>query len=67
MIVQAGAGHGSRIPDGDYLAAGAKIADADAVWSTAELVLKVKEPVASEYHRMREGGAVHLSAPGRVA
>ena len=40
---------------------------ADDVWADADLVLKVKEPVAEEYHRMREGAdAVHLPAPGRV-
>ena len=50
------AGLGSSIPDEEYIAAGAKIlADADDVWGTADMVLKVKEPVAEEYHRMREG------------
>lgn len=52
--VQAGAGVGSAIPDAEYVAAGATIEpDADAVWATGELVLKVKEPVAEEYHRIR--------------
>ena len=38
------------------MAAGARIIDsADDVWGEAEMVLKVKEPVAEEYHRMREG------------
>ncbi|WP_446222023.1 alanine dehydrogenase [Nocardia sp. IBHARD005] len=56
VIIEAGAGVGSSIPDSEYLAAGAQIlADADAVWAEAELVLKVKEPVAQEYHRLREG------------
>jgi alanine dehydrogenase len=42
--------------DQEYVAAGAKILDsADEVWGTADLVLKVKEPVAEEYHRLREG------------
>lgn len=54
VFVQAGAGAGSSIPDEDFAAAGAKVLpDADAVWGAAELILKVKEPVAEEYHRMR--------------
>ncbi|MFD4459519.1 alanine dehydrogenase [Nocardia sp. NPDC058480] len=56
VIIEAGAGTGSSIPDSEYLAAGAQIlAEADAVWAESELVLKVKEPVAQEYHRLREG------------
>jgi alanine dehydrogenase len=52
--LQRGAGLGSSIPDEEYLAAGAKILDtADDIWQVAELVLKVKEPVAEEYRRMR--------------
>jgi alanine dehydrogenase len=56
VFVQAGAGTGSSIPDDFYVEAGAKLLDSpDEVWETAELVLKVKEPVAEEYSRMREG------------
>ena len=56
VVVQKDAGVGSSIPDEEYVAAGAKILDqADDVWADAEMVLKVKEPVAEEYHRMREG------------
>ncbi|RJS47853.1 alanine dehydrogenase [Nocardioides cavernaquae] len=56
VIVQSGAGIGSQIPDAEYAAAGARlIDDPDEVWDSAELVLKVKEPVAEEYHRLREG------------
>ncbi|GAA1913301.1 alanine dehydrogenase [Nocardioides lentus] len=56
VVVQRGAGEGSRIPDSEYVAAGARTADdADATWGEADLVLKVKEPVAEEYHRLREG------------
>ncbi|MDQ6527453.1 alanine dehydrogenase [Nocardioides sp. LHD-245] len=67
VVVQSGAGDGSSIGDADYAAAGASILpDADAVWGTAEMVLKVKEPVAEEYHRMREGQVLftylHLAA-----
>ena len=54
--VQQGAGEGSAIPDAEYVAAGATmVPDADEVWGAAELLLKVKEPVAEEYHRLREG------------
>jgi alanine dehydrogenase len=54
--VQKDAGVGSSISDDEYVAAGATIIDsADDVWGDAEMVLKVKEPVAEEYHRMREG------------
>jgi alanine dehydrogenase len=56
VTVQSGAGLGSQIPDAEYAAAGAQIvAEADDVWAGAELVLKVKEPIESEYHRLREG------------
>ena len=54
VYVQAGAGAGSSITDADYTAAGAKVLDtADEVWGQAALLLKVKEPVASEYHFLR--------------
>jgi alanine dehydrogenase len=67
VSVQRGAGLGSHFPDEDYLAAGAKISDsADAVWEEADLVLKVKEPIAEEYPRMRPGQVLftylHLAA-----
>ncbi|MCD6639158.1 MAG: alanine dehydrogenase, partial [Nocardioides sp.] len=56
VVVEQGAGTGSHIADEEYVAAGAKmLATADEVWGAAELVLKVKEPVAEEYHRLREG------------
>ncbi len=56
VFVQTGAGLGSSIADAEYAGAGATLlADADDVWANAEIVLKVKEPVAEEYHRMREG------------
>lgn len=67
VLVQRAAGTGSAIPDEDFQAAGARILNsADDVWATGELILKVKEPVASEYHRMRGGQVVftylHLAA-----
>jgi alanine dehydrogenase len=56
VFVEKSAGEGSSIHDEEYAAAGAKILEsADEVWGNAEAVLKVKEPVAEEYHRMREG------------
>ncbi|MEH0827295.1 alanine dehydrogenase, partial [Micromonospora sp. CPCC 205714] len=52
VFVESGAGVGSSITDDEFAAAGAKILPtADGVWDTAELVLKVKEPIAEEYHR----------------
>ena len=67
VVIQSGAGIGSSISDAEYVGAGAKILDtADDVWGAAEMVLKVKEPVAEEYHRMREGQTLftylHLAA-----
>ncbi|GIJ81121.1 alanine dehydrogenase [Micromonospora phaseoli] len=67
VFVEAGAGVGSSITDEEFTAAGAKILDtADEVWDAADLVLKVKEPVAEEYHRMRAGQVLftylHLAA-----
>lgn len=54
VLIEASAGVGSSITDAQFLQAGATIvADADAVWSSAELVLKVKEPIESEYMKMR--------------
>jgi alanine dehydrogenase len=56
VVVQRGAGAGSGFEDGDYEAAGATFAAGAAeVWGGADLVVKVKEPVASEYDLMRRG------------
>lgn len=55
VLVEHDAGLGSSFSDDDYRAVGAEIvADADTAWGDAELVLKVKEPIADEYHRLRE-------------
>lgn len=67
VVIEAGAGSGSQIPDEEYVAAGATmLGSADDVWGSADMVLKVKEPVAEEYHRMREGQTLftylHLAA-----
>jgi alanine dehydrogenase len=67
VLVQAGAGEGSSLPDEEFAAAGATVAPtADGVWERADLVLKVKEPTGDEYHRMRPGQVLftylHLAA-----
>ncbi|RCK69502.1 alanine dehydrogenase [Desertihabitans brevis] len=67
VLVQRGAGEGSAIPDEEYAAAGATVLDrAEDVWGGAEMVLKVKEPVAAEYPHLREDLLVftylHLAA-----
>jgi len=54
VFLESGAGIGSAIADDDYKKVGASILpSADEVWDKAELVLKVKEPIAPEYKRMR--------------
>ncbi|HVB41405.1 MAG TPA: alanine dehydrogenase [Streptosporangiaceae bacterium] len=67
VFVQEGAGTGSSIPDEDFVTAGAGILPtADEVWQAGDLILKVKEPVAEEYHRMRKDQVLftylHLAA-----
>ncbi|CCI53172.1 alanine dehydrogenase [Nostocoides jenkinsii] len=55
VLIQKGAGLGSSITDEEFVAQGARIVDAaDDLWGEAEMVLKVKEPVEEEYHRLRE-------------
>jgi alanine dehydrogenase len=55
IVVERGAGEGSSLPDAAYEAVGATIASVDDVWGSADLVLKVKEPLPSEFDRLREG------------
>ena len=67
VYVEKEAGLGSSLPDEEFVAAGAKIlGTADDVWGEADLVCKVKEPVAEEYHRMRRDQVLftylHLAA-----
>jgi alanine dehydrogenase len=67
VFVQDGAGVGSSIGNDEYVTAGATILPtADDVWATGDLILKVKEPIAEEYGRMREGQTLftylHLAA-----
>jgi alanine dehydrogenase len=54
VTVEQGAGEGSAFPDSAYEAVGARIASVDDVWADSELLLKVKEPIAPEYERLRE-------------
>ena len=67
VIVESDAGIGSSITDDEFAAAGAKIASSpEEVWQQAELILKVKEPIAIEYDRMQPGQVLftylHLAA-----
>jgi len=55
VLVETGAGAGSGFRDEEYSQAGAALSDVAAVWSGAELVLKVKEPLDEEVPRIREG------------
>jgi alanine dehydrogenase len=55
VVIETGAGAGSSIPDDAYVASGASIAqDAPSTWAAAELLLKVKEPIAPEYRYFRD-------------
>ena len=67
VLVETAAGLGSAITDADYVAAGATIiSTSDEVWTKADLILKVKEPIAAEYPKMRKGQILftylHLAA-----
>jgi alanine dehydrogenase len=54
VLVQAGAGEGSSLSDDDYTVAGARIVpDAATAWGEVDMVLKVKEPIASEFDHLR--------------
>jgi alanine dehydrogenase len=55
VLVEANAGAGSSFEDAAYEAVGARIVSTDDAWSEAELLLKVKEPIAAEYPRLHEG------------
>jgi alanine dehydrogenase len=72
VLVQAGAGDGSRVPDAEFADAGATIvADAATVWGETDLVCKVKEPQPEEFGLMRPGLVLftylHLAAYPEVA
>ena len=55
VLVESGAGIGSAFVDEAYERAGASIGSVDDVWSRSDLLLKVKEPIAAEYGRLRDG------------
>jgi alanine dehydrogenase len=55
VVVEATAGDGSAFSDEVYTRVGARIGSVDEVWESSDLVLKVKEPVESEYGRLRDG------------
>ncbi len=67
VVIETGAGVGSSFSDEDFKAAGAQIlGSADQVWTDADLLLKVKEPIAEEYSRLRKDQVLftylHLAA-----
>jgi alanine dehydrogenase len=68
LLIENGAGEGSGFPDEEYLRAGADIVDRTTLFHRAELIVKVKEPLFSEYDLIREGQTIftflHL-APNR--
>jgi alanine dehydrogenase len=72
VLIQTGAGEGSAITDGQFQAQGAMIvADAQTLFDGAELVLKVKEPQASEVEQLSDGQTLftylHLAAEPELA
>ena len=71
VIVEKSAGEGSGFDDALYQRAGGQILDAaDDIWAQAEMIVKVKEPIEPEYHRMREGQLLftylHLAPDARL-
>jgi alanine dehydrogenase len=66
VLIQRGAGLGSGLTDAQYRAAGARLVPVRQVWHDAEMIVKVKEPLASEFRYLREGLIVftylHLAA-----
>lgn len=71
VLIENDAGVGSSIPNTEFERAGATIVeDADTVFAESEMVLKVKEPVPEEFHRLREGlilfTYLHLAASAAV-
>jgi alanine dehydrogenase len=66
VTIETGAGVGAGFTDEDYALAGARIADVEDVWNSSELLVKVKEPVHSEYGYLRSDltlfAYLHLAA-----
>jgi alanine dehydrogenase len=72
IVVERGAGAGAGFTDAEYRSAGARLASAaERVWASADVVLKVKEPLPSEYRLLRKGQALftylHLAAGRELA
>ncbi len=72
VFIQKGAGVGAGIPDERFIAAGAKmVATADEIWGNCEMIMKVKEPIAEEYSKLRSGQILytylHLAAEPKLA
>jgi alanine dehydrogenase len=71
VVVETDAGAGSSIRDEEYAREGATLASVAEVWAKGEMVLKVKEPIAEEYPRMRAGQVLftylHLAAVPELA
>jgi alanine dehydrogenase len=69
--VERGAGAGSGFPDEAYSRAGAQLVDAEQVWRTPDLIVKVKEPNPAELARLRAGQTLftylHLAAAPETA
>ena len=67
VVIESGAGLGSAITDSDFLSAGASIEkNVEELWKSADLIMKVKEPIEVEYPRLRSGQILftylHLAA-----
>ena len=59
VYVEQSAGEGSGFSDEQYTSVGAKmLPTADAVWKEAEMIIKVKEPIAVEWPRMKKGQTI---------
>ena len=72
VLIEKGAGVGAGIPDAKFVEAGATIVNtAKEVWSQAQMIIKVKEPIAQEYDLMQEGQVLytylHLAAVPELA
>lgn len=72
VLVQRGAGLGAGFEDAEYEQAGAKmVADARQIWETAQMIVKVKEPLAEEYELLQPGQLLytylHLAAVPALA
>lgn len=72
VLIEQGAGIGSGFTDHEYQTAGAEIRmDAKSVWTEADMIIKVKEPLASEYGYFRPGlilfTYLHLAAEPELA